>query len=252
MDLQLAQEKEPYNYSYYNYQVVLSIASLTIFIIVIVDYIQLKKVVNKEIHEICKILCELKQIDKKIFNLNVYSSQVENKVGNINKTINAALEQQLDYINRQFITQNASIEDINLKLFRDSEENRAFVSRQISDIKSKFFERIEEIETALTHEIEELEEEQVILVNKIEERDGFLLNKIDEKAVIDKKVVHDMYCYLLRGLHYGGVNNCVNVMRGFFHHFYDFEYNPQFTKEMLDIIDNKTIPTNPYPHPDPF
>jgi hypothetical protein len=241
MDLQLAQEKEPYNYNYYNFQVIICIASLTIFIIVIVDYIQLKKVVNKETQEIFKILCELKQIDKKIFNLNVYSSQVENKVGNINKTINAALEQQLDYNNRQFITQNASIEEINLKLFRDSEESRAFVSRQISDIKSKFFERIEEIETALTHEIEELEEEQVILVNKIEERDGFLLNKIDEKVVLDKKIAYDMYRYLYFA---GGVGEgFCEILQGFFKQFYGFEIELHMDTKINKMI-NDTHPAH--------
>lgn len=253
MDLQLAQETAPYNYNYYNYEVILFVTVLTAFIIITIDRVQIKRLINNETQVRYKLLHEFLQLNN---NVSIYEkevSQLENKIGNINKNINSALEQQMDYINRQLLTQNASIEDVNVKLFHDAEESRAFVSRQIADIKSKVFEKMEEIETVLKHEIEELEEEHTILVNKIEERDGFLLNKIDENNALDKQMVYDMYRYLYFGIMQGSGdaaftdntfvqgNHVYQTLKGFFKNFYGFEFDQKIEPNITKML-NETHP----------
>lgn len=224
MDLQLAKESELYNYNHYNYQVILFITALTAFIIIAIDYIQLKRLVNKETQSNYKILCEIKEINKKLFSSTVVCSQLETKIGNINKTINSALEQQMDYINRQLLTQNASIEDVNVKLFHDAEESRAFVSRQISDINSKLFERMEEIQSDISNQVKELEEKQTLVESKMETIQNDVVYKIEEKFALDKKIVYDMYCYLKNSVTLD--SSLQDTVRGFFAYFYNFSYNP--------------------------
>ena len=250
MDLQVSHEFG-YNNRENNYNVIvyaiiftISMCAFTAF-----DYIKLKKEVSLEIQKNNIIVGEFEKYRRLVRDLETHILGLEGKIGNITKNANAALEQQLDYVNRQLLIQNGTIEELNAKIVCETEESMARILRATCDLKDEILEEMEKLESHIESQIRELDEGQSFVSNKVDDVHTSLTEKLAEKNHTDKKVVYDMYCYLLRGLHYGGANSCVNVIRGFFHHFYDFDYNPQFTKEMVDIIDNKTIPTNPYPEP---
>jgi hypothetical protein len=266
MDLQLSQEIYPYANS--NYEFVGIVIVLTTLIVFIIDHLQLKTLVDNEKQSNRRILYEINQINKNLSTYAIRSSQLEidivdiNKklsryatrflqlemdIADVNKNINVHLDKQTEYIDRQFNCQTETIEDINVKLFHAAEEISSYVSGQIEDIKTKLFESVEELQTDVTNQIEEMDAELTEFANKIETSQCELLHKLEEKSKLDKKVAYDMYCYLMRAFHERGPNSVKQVLHGFFHHFYDFDYNIIYSQDICDAVDK--IPSSSWPQP---
>lgn len=251
MDLQVSQDYGYYNYTN-NYDVVvyavifaISICAFTAF-----DYINLKKDVKNEMLQNDKIFREFEKYRKHVDHLETNILDLETnildlgeKIKNINKNINLALDQNLDYVNRQLLIQNSSIEEVNSKVICETEEMRSELSRNIYDLKNSFKEELEELRVTLFSEVEELEEGRSSIADKVDEVCLNLTAKLDEKMQFDKDLLHDMHRYL----YFGSMNGRIaDTVQGFFKQFYGFDYETNMsaiTNKMLE----KTHPLHNMP-----
>ena len=237
MDLQVSHDFGYANYTYaYSYDIIVysSLFAICIFAIGAFDYLKLKNDIHIETQKNHKIMREFETFKKQILDsisrisdLESDVTSLEEKTSNINKSINSALEQQLDYVNKQFLLQNASIEDVHSKLVYETDNTRAKLSQSLYDIRA-----------TISGQMEELEESHSILSNKIDDVHFGLTTKLVEKMQLDKQVAYDMYRYLYFGFTEGSV---IEAMQGFFKHFYEFEFEPKM-EENIDKILNETHP----------
>jgi hypothetical protein len=255
MDLQVSQDFGYTNSNYnYNYDIIVYSSLFTVCIIAIsaFDYIKFKNDVYNETEKNRKIMSEIEFLKKQNYvsrstisdlesHISVLESHIsflEKKTKNINKNTNSALEQHLDYVNRQLLIQTASIEEVHSKLLHETEENRSRLSRSICDVRTDVREHLDELRATISSQMAEFEEEQSILSNKIDDVHFGVTTKLVEKMKLDKQVAYDMYRYLYFGFMEGSISE---AMQGFFKHFYEFEFDPKMDTN-IDKILNDTHP----------
>jgi len=248
MDLQVSHDFGYANYTYtYSYDIIVysSLFAICIFAIGAFDYLKLKNDIYNETQKNHKIVSEfelfkqkMRELESHILDIESDVASVEEKTRNINKNTNSALEQHLDYVNRQLLIQTASIEDVHSKLMYETEENKSRLSRTICDVRTDVREHLDELRETISGQMEELEESQSTLSNKIDDVDFGLTSKLVEKMKLDKEVAYDMYRYLYFGFTEGSV---IEGLQGFFKHFYGFEFEPKMETN-IDKILNETHP----------
>lgn len=234
MDLQVSQgfvNNHANNYDVVVYAVIfaVSICAFTAF-----DYAKLKREVKLEIQNNNIIMGEFEKYRRLVRDLETHILGLEGKIGNITKNANAALEQQLDYVNRQLLIQNGTIEELNAKIVCESDENRCRLSRTTRDLKDEILEEMEKLESRIESQIEELDEGQSFVSNKVDDVHTSLTEKLAEKNHMDKQVVHEMYQYLYFGNMEGSINE---TLQGFFKQFYGFDFEQKInpiTDKMLN------------------
>jgi hypothetical protein len=227
MDLQVSQgfvNSNANNYDVVVYSVIfaISMCAFTAF-----DYIKLKREVKLEIQNNNIIMGEFEKYRRLVRDLETHILGLEGKIGNITKNANSALEQQLDYVNRQLLIQNGTIEELNAKIVCETEESRARLSRTTCDLKDEILEEMEKLESHIESQIRELDDVHESLTEKLA-----------EKNHMDKQVVYEMYQYLYFGNMEGSINE---ALQGFFKQFYGFE----FEKKINSITDKMLNESHP-------
>jgi len=120
MDLQVSQG---FAYNNNNCDIITYIVIFAIYVFAIsaFDYEKLKKDVNNDTQ---KTVREFEILKNRITDLETHVLGLEEKIGNINKNTNSALEQHLDYVNRQLLIQTATIEELNAKIMFETQPVR--------------------------------------------------------------------------------------------------------------------------------
>jgi len=254
MDLQVYNAYDLSEYS--SYHPLIAFATITIIAaIMVIDYLTFKIQIYDEMknHKNKSNLAVL-ELESCIITMDDKMHALENSMKKLLFDSLYVVNNEVETINNKIAENQSTIfhelEDIQNGVSDDIEENRNSISQNISSIRTEIVELIEELMGDTKAQIDdEAREIKCDLIDKIDNVQELIEKKFNDKSTLDKKVACEMYCYLLRALHYRGVNDGVNVLRGFFHHFYDFDYNPQFSQELCDIVDKETIPSSPYPNP---
>jgi chromosome segregation ATPase len=234
MDLQVSQGFVNNHANNYNVIICVIVFTLSICAFTAIDYIKLKKELKLENEKNYIIIGEFEKYRRLVRDLETHILGLEGKIGNITKNANTALEQQLDYVNRQLLIQNGTIEDLNAKIVYETDESRSRLLRTAKDIKSEILEEMEKLESHIESQIEELEEGQSFVSNKVDDVHASLTEKLAEKNHMDKQVVREMYQYLYFGNMEGSINE---MLQGFFKQFYGFEFEQKInpiTDKMLN------------------
>jgi hypothetical protein len=235
MDLQVSQgfvNSNANNYDVVIYSVIfaISMCAFTAF-----DYIKLKREVKLEIQNNNIIMGEFEKYRRLVRDLETHILGLEGKIGNINKNTNTALEQQLDYVNRQLLIQNGTIEELSAKIVCETEENRSRLSRTTRDLKDEILEEMEKLESFIESQIGELDEGQSFVSNKVDDVHASLTEKLAEKNHMDKQVAYKMYTHLYYAL--GEINDpkVLKGLRWFYRECYEFDYDAEFRESVNNL-----------------